>query len=349
LGDVADGSGLPWKLAMWGTPWDERLVRRLEKKWPMLNSLEANWRSGQEEFIVSNPSQIFCVSEGLQLRRKKGDDVEPVDEVAGKWMLDVTELSTLRNIFHFPKGCLTRLERNAQFYALKGRIKRPLTICAAPHVIVSAARNFSVYSEDFIVVPARQIGIVSTTSDKLMLKALSLFLSSDFCYYHQFIRSTELGIKRDRATLEALRQLPVPLTKLSQADLKDWADLHVKLAKLPPSSLHPEMETDRQQELFEKQNDAMQPLVDRLNDMTAQVLGLDDRERALVHDLVRVRFQPSDAFLKRLHRGFERADRAERSVGDAGARMGDCPDCQGRHRFLLSAGLAAAPGKSQTG
>jgi hypothetical protein len=294
LGDVATGSGLPWKLAMWGTPWDERLVRRLEKKWPMLNSLEANWHSGQEKFIVSDPSQIFCVSEGLQLRREDGEDVEPVDEVAGKWMLNVKELATLRDIFHFPKGCLNRLERDVQFYALKGRVKRPLTVCAAPHVIVSAARNFAVYSEDFIVVPARQIGIVSTTSDKLMLKALSLFLSSDFCYYHQFIRSSQFGIKRDVATLESLRQLPVPMANLSQADLKEWADLHAKLIKLPSRPLHPEAKTDEQDDFFEARTDAMQPLLDTLNKMTAQVLGLDDRECALVHDLVRVRFQLND-------------------------------------------------------
>jgi len=31
--EAASGSGLPWKLAMWGSPRDERLLRRMESKW----------------------------------------------------------------------------------------------------------------------------------------------------------------------------------------------------------------------------------------------------------------------------------------------------------------------------
>lgn len=297
LGEVADGSGLPWKLAMWGTPWDERLVRRLEKKWDVFGKLEDD--------------KIIFAAEGLQLREKSDsvqEKLEEVDEICGQFCLDVDALKKQRDIFSFPKNALTRLD-NSKKFARAGRIELPLKVCQPPHIIVSAARNFAVYSEKFIVVPARQIGVVSPAKDEAFLKALSLFLSSDFCYYHQFIRSTQFGVQRAVATLEALRQLPVPLAKLSQADLKEWAELHTKLAKLPPRPLHPETKTESQQELFEKQNDAMQPLVDKLNEMTAQVLGLDDRERALVHDLVRVRFQLNDG--KRGHEAMREPTKLE--------------------------------------
>jgi hypothetical protein len=299
LGEIISGRGMPWKLAMWGTPWDERLIRRLEQRWPSLEALEAKWHSGKGEFVATSAEQVFCVSEGLQLRFKDGADVEPVPGIAGRKYLDVDVLAKWRGIFAFPASALTTLKKNGDYYALAGRVKRPLAVSRAPHILVSAARNFAVYSEDFIIVPARQIGIVSKNEDRPMLKALALYLSSDFAYYHQFIRSTELGIKRDRATLEALRQLPIPVANLSRSDLKEWSDLHAKLVKCAPRFLHSE-ESDQGQSSFEFEEDGKDdagPLVEKLNKMVADALGLDARERALVHDLVRVRLHLNDGKL----------------------------------------------------
>lgn len=298
LGEVASGSGLPWKLAMWGTPWDERLIKRLERKWDSLKHLEAPWHSKHQEFVASEPHQILCVSEGLQLREISGDDVEPADEASGKLKLEMAAVDRLRSLFYFPRSALVELP-DKQFYARKGRLKLPLTVSKPPHVIVSAARNFAVYSEEFILVPPRQIGITSRTSDKDFLKALSLFLSSDFAFYHQFIRSTELGVKRDRATLEALRQMPIPLSRLPRSDLREWAELHTKLAKCPPRSLDDEQADNdtKQGHLFEKPSSNVKALLKQLNEMTAQALGLNERERALIHDLVQVRYALNDGKL----------------------------------------------------
>jgi hypothetical protein len=314
LGDVANGSGLPWKLAMWGTPWDERLVRRLEKKWDLFRTLE--------------DGNVINVCEGPQLRksprRKSSEDTdeeedneitpeeaatrkfENIEKLVGKPKLDVKALKGLRDIFSIPRAAL---KKNDFKWVCLIHGKGGLEACKPPHILVSAARNYAVYSDDYVIVPARQLAITSPKKDDVFLKALSLFLSSDFCYYHQFIRSTQFGVQRAVATLEALRQLPVPLAKLSQADLKEWADLHAKLIKLPPRPLHPKAKSDEQDDLFEARNDAMQPLVDRLNKMTAQVLGLDDRECALVHDLVRVRFQLNDG--KRGHEAMREPTKPE--------------------------------------
>jgi hypothetical protein len=159
---------------------------------------------------------------------------------------------------------------------------------------VSAARNFAVFSDRFIIVPARQIGIISPSGDAMFLKALALFMSSDFMFYHQFIRATQLGVQRAVATLDALRQLPVPLALLSRADLKEWADLHGKLVKFPPRPLYRENVEVGQTIFLTEESEPIAPLLRQLNKLTAQVLGLDDRERALVHDLVRVRFALND-------------------------------------------------------
>jgi hypothetical protein len=287
LRDVATGSGLPWKLAMWGTPWDERLIKRMEQKWDSLGKLEAE--------------RLIIASQGLEVRESGvGEKVEAVDEIRGKLYLNVDATKRLRDVFSFPKPALPRFESNVSFYARAGRSKLPLSVSRPPHILVSAARNFAVYSEEFITVPPRQIGIASPTKDALFLKALSLFLSSDFAFYHQFWRSTQAGIQRFVSTLEALRQLPVPLTRLSRAELQTWADLHSELVKLPPRELREKPVDDIQPDLFsdESSTEPIEPtrdrLIARLNELTADALGLDDRERALVHDLVRVRLALND-------------------------------------------------------
>ncbi|HBN77280.1 MAG TPA: hypothetical protein DD473_15995, partial [Planctomycetaceae bacterium] len=99
---------------------------------------------------------------------------------------------------------------------------------------VSAARTFAIYEEDDLVVPSRQIGIISPTDDRDFLKALSLYLSSDFAFYHQFFTASQFGVKRDVATLDSLKQMPCPIRKFTTSELKPWVKLHSQLVKTSP-------------------------------------------------------------------------------------------------------------------
>jgi hypothetical protein len=163
-------------------------------------------------------------------------------------------------------------------------------------VIVSAARYFAVYSEEFLVVPPRQIGLVSPTKDKDFLKALALFLSSDFVFYHQFLTSSAFGVKRDVATLRAFRTLPIPFAEYNRTELASWVDLHTRLIKVKPRQLNVRSPSVRQQlSLFaSNEDDSSQPLLHELNRMVYDSLRLDERERALVHDLVHVKLELND-------------------------------------------------------
>jgi len=296
--DIASGSGLPWKLAIWGSGLDASLLGRMRRKWPRLQDVEARWHSGKKEFIVSDTTQVFKVSEGLQVRGKNAtDEVEAVPEIAQKPMADVVTLARYRHIFAFPLSSIPPLAEGKE-YALKGRIKRPLTVCEPPHVIISAARNFAVYSEEFIVVPPRQIGVVSVDGNRRLLKALALYLSSNFAYYHQFLTTTELGIKRDRATLESLRQIPLPLLKLGKDDLKRWEALHDRLARTKPRLLPDARQPDA--EIGEAAvNDGQEEMIEELNRLVFDALELDKSERALVEDLVHVRLALNDGKIGR--------------------------------------------------
>ncbi len=76
-----------------------------------------------------------------------------------------------------------------------------------PHIIVDASRRFAVFSDQFIAIPPRHIGIAGTKANESLLRILSLLLSSDFCTYHQFLTSPQWGIDATRADHPAARSL----------------------------------------------------------------------------------------------------------------------------------------------
>jgi hypothetical protein len=231
-----------------------------------LKDLEASWNTRKRQFEAKTPEQIFGVSEGPQLRVSPSKEVERVSQVKGEKVLDVTVLKRFRRIFSFANIELPKNDEN--YLRVRGGWKG-LAVCRPPHVMVSAARNFAVFSNKFIIVPPRQIGITSVHNDVAHLKALALYLSSDFIFYHQFLTATQFGV-RGVATLESLRQIPVFLSTLSRRDLKPWVTLHDQLAQTAPRHL-------------------ADTLLDKLNNLVSAALRLDERERALVDDLVHVR------------------------------------------------------------
>lgn len=318
--EAASGSGLPWKLSMWGSPWDELLLRRLEKKWESIRQLEER--------------KIVLIKEGPQLRltpRRRNPDepanegsyeenlstlskeeladlkFEKMDALIGKPVLQTKAFARTRHVFSIAK---TALEPNKAPYVCLIHGKSGLEICDPPHVFLSATGSLAIYSEQYFILPARQLGVISPSADKEFLKALSLFLSSDFAFYHQFFRSTELGIKRDRSTLESLRKMPIPLMNLSREELQEWSALHAKLIKCKPRKLEDTKKKPNaaQQDFFEGADDDLESLLERLNTMTGDILGLSKEERSLVHDLVQVRYALNDG---------KRGDAAMRSPSPA--------------------------------
>jgi len=290
LASVQNGNGLPWKLSAWGSFLDQRLLERVARRFPSLGSLEE--------------AKPLSLSEGPQLRKWNNasppEDIESVPELVGKNRVDMGALRGLRNLFAFPPEALKRVE-DGDHYVRKGRVTLPLSICRPPHVIVSAARTFAIYSDEFLVVPARQIGIISPTADRTFLKALSLYLSSDFAFYHQFLMSAEFGVKRDRATLIALRNLPAPIATQSKHELDEWAVLQEQLAETSRQDFSRSQHTAGSQLLLmapaghdRSKEDKLSALVAELNDRVYRSLGMTKRDRCLVQDLVHVKLALND-------------------------------------------------------
>ena len=276
-GEIATGAGLPWKIATWGSAFDQRLLRRLKKEFDSLGQLQT------EDVLKLDQGPDLSETELAHGRY----ETEYAEELVEANALNINRLKQLRHLFTFPEKALYE---NKRYYVSKRSGVGKLRVCRGPHVIVSAARTFAIYTDDYLVVPSRQIGIISPADDRDILKALSLYLSSDFAFYHQFFTSTQLGVQMGRATLDALKRMPCPLTELNKSELKRWAKLHQQLTRTAPKRVGDVK--GHTKTLFP--DDGLDDLLIELNDMVSESLGLSERERALVSDLVNIRLELND-------------------------------------------------------
>jgi hypothetical protein len=267
--EIATGNSLVWKLAAWGSELDRTILRRTTS----LKSLGK---------LVDSVG--FSMSEGMQLRRTPAKDDDPAEhhpELAGKLTIDLPALAGARLLFAFPKNALVPIPPDLTWVRIRGGFTLPEQVSRPPHILVNAARNWAVYSNQYIIVPARQIGIAGKSADALLLKALALYLNSEFVQYHQFFASTQSGVKREVSTLRALRSLPVPdcLIDGDRAVIEKWAELHDELAEcdatVPPINAH-------------AHEDKKNALLTRLNKTINATLHLRDQDRIRIADFVNV-------------------------------------------------------------
>ena len=260
--EIVDGSPRPWKLAMWGSSIDDRLLSRVESRFPPFRQLE------EEELLLA--------SQGLELRHQDEADrrtTEQHPELAGTLTVSVDPLKNRRYLFRFPQAVFQPLDIKRTFVSLRAGFTRRFSVCMPPHVLVGASRNFAIYAEAPIIVPSRQIGIISPKGDKPLLKALALYLNSDFVAYHQFLCTTQAGIQKTIGTLKALRLLPVPFGD-GRNSLGDWESMYTRISRATAG-----------------RDDFNRPdLIGELNELTFASMRLDRRARAAVRDFVSTRF-----------------------------------------------------------
>ncbi len=263
---AANGAQLSWKAAMWGSVRDQKFITAVSSRFPRLD-------------LFADSHQLH-IHEGFQLRGEDEPGAEFIKELIGKNLLKMKRLRNCGMIFSFQKEVLEPVGKN-RAYTRKGRGKLPLLVSRPPHVIVDEARRFAVFSDQFIAVPARQIGIAGPQSHAEILKAISLFLISDFSKYFQFFGSSQWGVTRKIATLSALKELPIPFDGSSAGELRKWNKLHAELVK-----------QSRPRTLFSNRSGRGRTLKDLLrevNDRTFDILKIGRSERWLVEDLMNVR------------------------------------------------------------
>ena len=263
---AATGDMLPWKLAMWGSFRDGKLLERVGRKSPSFHKFAE--------------SHEISAHQGLELRaRPSQEPLKSLPELEGGRRVDFSKLRGVGRIFDFPDAALERITKEYSYIRVKGGLAG-LTVSQPPHIILDKGRRFAIYSDEFIAVPAGQIGISTPVENMAILKALSLYLSSDFVKYQQFFTSSEWGISTSIATLRSLKSLPTPLDGLSQQELREWAKLRDTLAAIQQSAMQPQLGEDSvESPLFSDK-------VAELNDRVYSVLGLRESERILVRDFI---------------------------------------------------------------
>jgi hypothetical protein len=269
---ASSGDGLIWKIGMWGAERDRRLLHRLSKTHPSF--------------------ELFCAEHKLLAHqgfetRKKGPNnskqVEYREELVGAKKVSFTELRGVGRIFSFPNSALSTIPEEEAYVRKRGGFAG-LEVSRPPHIFVDASRRFAVFSNEFIAVPPRQIGIASDRASQDVLRALSLYLSSDFCTYHQFLVSPQWGVDLNRADLNALKKLPVPLKEIDDAELRELSAAQRELASLSEIRFSIEGWSDRQQGRFST-------LLQVVNAKVFELLALRPSERLLIEDFVRLNMQ----------------------------------------------------------
>ena len=179
--DAVSGEALPWKLAMWGSHRDRRLLESLADSFPSSRTFRSEARPERSRRDLTSGTQES--PEPVEYRRGVGREngcrsSEDCVDAGGSTSFPEQRSSPSRN------GMLSFAEEDGRS---RSTVSRP------PHIIVDQSRRFAVFSDEFIAVPAPQIGISGSDRSENLLKALSLFLTSDFVRYHDFFSSPRMG------------------------------------------------------------------------------------------------------------------------------------------------------------
>lgn len=275
--EVETGDALPWKTSMWGSHRDLRLLQDVGRRFRSL-----------EEIAEGR----FRIAQGVELKTLEGPTRGYVQrkELEGRRRLKLSALRSEEHVHSFSVSACPELKFHDTWLRERGGVKG-IDVNGPPHIIVSAARTFAVYSGEFLVVPPRQIGIAGNPDDTDFLRALALYLGSSFVLYHQFLLSPELGVGRMRSTQDVLLKVPVPFAANDAASLFPWLELHTKLVMLSEKRwelLDPDLPA-RADVTVEQLNMRMSELEEQVDNLVSNTLGLHPHERWLVDDLVRVR------------------------------------------------------------
>lgn len=278
---VQSGESLPWKITMWGSSHDQRLLTSIEKRF--------------ESLSVFAQKNGLTISEGLQLRSaSSGEKTEPLPEVIGKYKLDISKLKNSGRIFSFPDESLVKVKPEEAF-CRKGRGKLPLAVSKPPHVIIQVSRRFTVFSNSFIIVPPRQIGISGPKKKINILKAICVYLNSNIALYHQFYFSPQWGVSIPISTLDTLENLPIPLSILSEKEISHLAGLHDRIVKADREERGKE---DSERDLFLKNKSSkgknLLDVLSEVNHFFYKLLGLKVWQQALIEDLVLEKLKAAD-------------------------------------------------------
>ncbi len=220
------GETLTWKTAIWGTPRDKLAIRDF-KKMCVQQTLE--------NFCEEIGWGVKFPSQGIELRNEPNDQTNE-DELI--YCEDVVDLQVFDTRKHNVKPTYRfslkddSLKPNKKHYLRVRGGKSGLRINHAPHILISKAwQNFTLFSDRDFIVPPQQMGISApdTKYNRELLRALTVYLSSNLVGYFVFFNVPEWGIFRQRKSVVTtiIRQIPTPY--FTEQQVKVLAALHHRI------------------------------------------------------------------------------------------------------------------------
>lgn len=264
VSEVIDGSNIHWKIAMWGTPFDLRLLQKAQRRYTTFKEF-----CGENDLLAAQATK-FCIKSEIQDATSGEVDhkqYEYHEELIGSTKLENKALKGCGHIFQFPEESLSKKFTKEDVYLRLLSGKKGLEVLFPPHVILDPSFRFAIYSNEILGLPPRPIAIAGKKKNSTLLKAIALYLNSNFTKYHQFHTASEWGIRAARATKESLDQLPIPDALSDSKTVKEWATLYDGIASATKK------ERDKK-------------LLPLLNKKVNAALGLQKMEQILVDDLV---------------------------------------------------------------
>jgi hypothetical protein len=260
--EALSGDAVHWKIASWGSYLDRQLLERVRKEFGKIGGLDKRG--------------VVTLTQGFELRKSAISGVYKADyhpELIGERKLLIRRLKERRYLWRIPEAAIGRVTADEAYVRVRGGFDRPLRVCEPPHVFVAPSGAFAVYEDEFLVIPPRQVGIGTTPDKRPLLKAIAVYLNSDFARYYQFFHSPQPGIQKTISTTRDVGAIPIPFDEASGSLLQPWVELFEKIVV----------------ENREGDNFSASPLVRTLNELVSDALQLTERDRALVQDLVHVR------------------------------------------------------------
>lgn len=311
--EAASGEGVPWKLASWGSYLDRQLLERIQQNFGSIRDFEKRG--------------VLTATQGFELRKSARRGAYKADyhsELVGKRKLLIRKLKERRYLWRLPDRAIGTVGDDEAYVRLRGGFERPFRVCQPPHIVVARSGAFAVYEDDFLVIPPRQIGIGADPNRSDLLKAIALYLNSDFSLYYQFFSSPEAGIQKTVSTTRELRATPVPFDENNVSSLQPWVDLFDQIVA----------------QNHDRDDFTDSPLVRRLNELANEALRLTERDRTLVHDLIHVKLDLTRGKVGRRATGVAGDDEVRQyALGlrdELDSFLGD--DLNARHRIRVAIG-----------
>lgn len=221
--EALKGETFLWKTALWATPYDRRVIERINEIFPI--SIEV--LCDNQDWPFKQSAELRNINES---RADDADKLEYIQEIKGLKRVLTKLMNSSGFKFSIPDNVFEDITAEWCYIRKRGG-RAGLSIIKGPHIIISPGwRNYITYSDEDFIFPSFHFGISAPESDFDHLKALSLYLNSNIAAYCLFFLVPEWGVFRQakRTSITNVRKIPVP--ELTAKQIKNLSELHQEIA-----------------------------------------------------------------------------------------------------------------------